>query len=166
EAIRQHMDQKAADELSAVERHRFLPVAVTIVLPAEADLAVVDRQQSIVGDGDAVRVAADVLQHLCRTGERALGVDYPVGGIQWRKVAAERCRLLEMLLRVEEAQLPGVKRLLQVAQEQPAEQPRENPDWKKEAGPAGDPALAVRCNPTTRHQAVQVRMVTPTPTIP
>jgi len=33
------MDHETADELRAIERHRLLAVAVSVILPAEADLA-------------------------------------------------------------------------------------------------------------------------------
>src|SRR5271166_6581444 len=45
EPVRQDMDQETADELPAIERHRLLAVAVPVILPAEADLAVVHGQQ-------------------------------------------------------------------------------------------------------------------------
>src|SRR5215213_2753330 len=76
-----------------------------------------------------------------------------------RQVTTKRCRLLKMPMRVEEVQLAGSERPLQITQEQSAEQPRQYPDGQEEAGSARNPALAVRRNSTTRHQAVQMRMV-------
>ena len=64
---------------SADKRHRLLLVVVAIVLPAETDLTVLDVEQAIVGDGDAVGIAADVVEHLLGSGERALGIDHPFG---------------------------------------------------------------------------------------
>jgi hypothetical protein len=46
EPVRQDMDQETADELRAIERHRLLAVAVPVILPAEADLAVVSMDSS------------------------------------------------------------------------------------------------------------------------
>jgi hypothetical protein len=51
---------------------------VTIILPAEPDLVVFDVQQAVVGDGDAVRIAAHVVEDLLRSSEGALGVDHPL----------------------------------------------------------------------------------------
>src|ERR1700735_2728260 len=50
EPVRQHVDQEAADEFPTFQGHGFLAVAVSIILPAEADLAVVTGHQAIVGD--------------------------------------------------------------------------------------------------------------------
>ena len=47
-----------------------------IILPAEAD-AVVAVEKPAIGDGDAMGVAAEVVEDLCGTAERALGVDDP-----------------------------------------------------------------------------------------
>src|SRR5438132_2613421 len=64
EAIGKDVKEEAADELVGAERHRLLPVAVAVILPAKTDLAVVDADQAIVGNGDAVGVAGDIGQHL------------------------------------------------------------------------------------------------------
>src|SRR6202020_2500782 len=53
-SVRQHVDQKTAHELPAVQRHRLLAVPVAVLFPTEADLVVVHRQQAIVRDRDAV----------------------------------------------------------------------------------------------------------------
>ena len=58
EALRQHMDQEAPDELGRCQCHR-LPAGGaigTIILPAEGDAAIVGGDEAPVGDGDAVRV--------------------------------------------------------------------------------------------------------------
>ena len=48
EAIRQDVDQEAANELVGRQRHRAVMAGMAIVFPAEADLAVVDGQQAAV----------------------------------------------------------------------------------------------------------------------
>jgi hypothetical protein len=59
EAARQHVQEKAADELGGVERHGLEPVAAfdPIVLPLEGDALAVKRDQPGVRDRDAVGVA-------------------------------------------------------------------------------------------------------------
>ncbi|BCH12571.1 hypothetical protein MesoLj131c_68290 (plasmid) [Mesorhizobium sp. 131-3-5] len=52
-------------------------VVVAIVLPAEADLSVVQAHEAAVGDGDAMGVAAQIGEDLFGTAERGLGVDDP-----------------------------------------------------------------------------------------
>src|SRR4051812_20705869 len=45
--FRQDMDQEAANKLVGGEGHGGVRVAVPVVFPAEADLAVVDREQAL-----------------------------------------------------------------------------------------------------------------------
>jgi hypothetical protein len=47
-AFGQNVQQEAADELGGGERHGLLPVAVAIVFPAKADLALVDVDKAVV----------------------------------------------------------------------------------------------------------------------
>jgi hypothetical protein len=73
------MYQKAPDELVGAQCHRLLLVATTIVLPAEANPAILDVEDAIVGYGDAVCIAADIVQNLLRSCEGGLGIDHPFG---------------------------------------------------------------------------------------
>ena len=66
----------------------------------------------------------------------------------------------------EELQAVGVVRGGQLFQEPATEEAREHPDGEKEAGPAGNPALAVWREAAARYDDMGVRMVAPTPTIP
>jgi len=51
---------------------------VSRVPPTKGDLAIGQRDQSMVGDGHAMGVAAEVLQHVLRTAERWFGIDDPI----------------------------------------------------------------------------------------
>ena len=59
EAARQHVQEKAADELVGVERHGLEPVAAfdAVILPLEGDALLVERDETGVRDGDAMGVA-------------------------------------------------------------------------------------------------------------
>ncbi|BCH19693.1 hypothetical protein MesoLjLa_65440 (plasmid) [Mesorhizobium sp. L-2-11] len=59
--------------------HDLLPIAVPIVLPVEGDFVVLDGDEAIVGNGDAVGIAADVIEDLFGSGEGRLGIDDPLG---------------------------------------------------------------------------------------
>ena len=50
---------------------------MTVIPPAEKDEAVFDLEEAMIGDSDAVGVAAEILDHLSRAAEGALGVDDP-----------------------------------------------------------------------------------------
>ncbi len=58
--------------------HDLLLAAVRIVFPAKRDSIILERNQSMVGDGDAVRIASKVVQHMLGTAEGRLGIDHPV----------------------------------------------------------------------------------------
>jgi hypothetical protein len=93
EASGQDVAQEAADELDRVEGHDAAAVVVSGVSPAEAHLAVVEAEQSPVGDGDAMGVAGQVLQHVFRTAEGRLGVDRPISLAQRTKQGVKCTRL-------------------------------------------------------------------------
>ena len=78
EAFWQHVEEEAAQELGGLERHDALLAAVGIVLPAKADALSVEGQQAVIGNGDAMGVAAQVAQHLCGSAEGRLGIDDPL----------------------------------------------------------------------------------------
>jgi hypothetical protein len=59
----------------------------------------------------------------------------------------------------EEAQLAALVGVSEFLDEAAPEQPREHPHGKEEARPAGDPGLAVRCEPATRDDTVHMRVV-------
>ena len=60
-------------------------------------MVVVDVGQPIVGDGDAMRVAADVVEDLLGSRERPLGIHDPVLLPEWREIGAPGVRIMEPL---------------------------------------------------------------------
>ena len=66
-ALREHVQQEPADELFGSDGHRALHVSMSVVPPTEGHVVAVKREQSMIGDGDAMRVTAEithVAQHL------------------------------------------------------------------------------------------------------
>src|SRR6267154_1466781 len=74
EALGQNVEQKATDELIGFERHHLGLVVVTIVLPTEADMAILAGEQPAVGDRDPMGVPQPSVHrdHPCE-GDRSLG---------------------------------------------------------------------------------------------
>ena len=72
------MQQKAAQELIDGQRQQPLLVGMGGVSPAEGDVALFEGDESMVGDGDAVGVAAEITQRMFRSAEGWLGIDDPV----------------------------------------------------------------------------------------
>src|SRR5271165_1777680 len=84
EAARQHVQEKAADELAGVERHGLEPVAAfdAVILPLEGPALLVERDEPGVRDGDAMGVAGEIGENGLWPGERPLGVDHPFRAAQ------------------------------------------------------------------------------------
>ncbi len=120
------MEQKSSDELVRRKGHGFLLIVVAVVSPGEFHLAIFDVDEPMIGNGDAVRVAADIVHHLLWPGERWLGVDDPFHISHWIEITGESLWILQCLKQREELQLTTVECLLQIPQEQSAEEPREH----------------------------------------
>lgn len=82
----QDVEQKAADEFAGGERRRLrsLRGIGTVVLVGEADAAILDVEQPVIGNRHAMSVATDVVEDLLWAAEWPLGVDDPFG-LRWRK---------------------------------------------------------------------------------
>lgn len=64
EALREDMQQEAADEFRSIERHDFFCAALLIVFPEKGNLSLLHANQPVVRNGDAMCVAAQVAQDL------------------------------------------------------------------------------------------------------
>ena len=52
--------------------------AMGIVFPPECNFAVVKTNQAMIGDGDPVRVAGQIMEDMLRSTKRPFGIDDPV----------------------------------------------------------------------------------------
>src|ERR1700686_3618690 len=95
------MQEEAAQELIQGYGYQFLLIVVSRVPPAKGDLAVGQRDQSMVGDGDAMGVTAEIVEHILGAAEGWLGVDHPVFAKQRSQPGGEEFGLRE------ERQIPG-----------------------------------------------------------
>jgi hypothetical protein len=59
----QHVDQERANELDRIQGHGLGAGVIGILLPVEADVAIFQSAKPVVGDGDAVSVASQILEH-------------------------------------------------------------------------------------------------------
>jgi hypothetical protein len=101
EAFGQDVAQETADELTGGKRHPLVSGAAVgaIVLVAEGDAVLVERDQPAVGDGDAVGVARQIGEHRLGSAERGLCIDVPGDPAQRRQVGREGLALGEELFR-------------------------------------------------------------------
>ena len=89
EALGEDVQEEAASELSEREREGPGP-ATPVVLVAEAHGLVIDVEQAMVRDRDAVGVAGQIFEYALRALERRLGVDHPFGAGCLMEIAVER----------------------------------------------------------------------------
>ena len=75
-------------------------------------MTVLHLEQALVGEGDAMRVAADVLQDLVRTGEGPFGIDDPVGLPRGLEMRGEGRPVGQGVEGTGEVQPPGIERVL------------------------------------------------------
>ena len=129
---------------------------MTVVAPAEADLTVLDGEEAVVGDGDAVGVAPEVVENLLGPGEGALGVDDPLGLAERLEVAGEGVGVIERGEGVAELEPAGAEGLLEPFEEEAAEQAGEDANGEEEAGAAGDPEVTLGSDAAAGDDAVQV----------
>ena len=71
-AGREDMEQEAAQEGMRVHRHLLQPLSLPTVAIGEADLTLTDVNQAGVREGDAMRVAAEIVDDLGRARKGAL----------------------------------------------------------------------------------------------
>jgi hypothetical protein len=69
----------------------------------------------VVGDGDTVGVASDIVEDLGWPGKRPLRVDHPLGVPDRHQIPPERGRFMKMAVRGEKVQLPSGECLPQVS---------------------------------------------------
>ncbi len=159
EPARENMEDESAQKLHGIQGPGAQPVPVGVVFPAEGHGAVFQGHEPPVGDGHTMGVACEVCQHMGGVPQRFGGMHHPLGRPQGVEKALPALRLRECLTASgTEEGAPGIC-LPQGGDEQPAKQPTEDAHWEKEAGTAGHPSRAVRCQAPARDDTMEVRMV-------
>lgn len=74
--VRKDVEEETADELLGSDN------GVLSVLGAEADSTIVEGDEPVVGNADAMGITAQVLEDLLRPGERALRIDHPILAVE------------------------------------------------------------------------------------
>jgi hypothetical protein len=128
------------------------------VAPTKGNLVVGARDESMVGDGHAMSVTAEILEHVLWATERWFCIDHPILSEQWSQPGSESLRQSERCQIPREAELAVPEGALETSNELAAKNATEHPDGKKE--PVG------RCNPqgvigrqsTGRNDTVDMRM--------
>lgn len=78
ETFGEQMKEKPTQKLVCRNCHESPPVFVCRVSPAESDFIVCKGYQPLIGNGDPVRVAAEIAEDMFRAAEGSFAVNNPV----------------------------------------------------------------------------------------
>lgn len=143
EAARQNMQQEPAQELLGGQRHLPLFALVSVVFPPEGDLAIGKIHDPVVGDGDAMRIASQVVENVFRSSEWPLGVNHPVLTKQRAEKSVEGLFLGQAFDTTGEGQFSLAKSPLQSGDELAAKDTAEHLYRQEERVARVNPALVV-----------------------
>ena len=87
-SFRQDVLQETVQKFLAGQRHGALLVVVCVIFPSEDHLGLVDRENAVVGNGHAVRIASQIMQDVFGSAKRWLGVNDPI----FLKQGVQECR--------------------------------------------------------------------------
>ena len=113
-----------------------------------------------------MRVASQIVQHVLGAAERRLGIHNPVLPTKLAQETGEALLLMKGNALTEEAQLADCKEPSQSSDELLPKNATEHLDREKEVGLRSDPPGVVWSEATSRNHVVEMRMQTPTPTVP
>ena len=133
-------------------------VVVSGIAPTKRDLPIRKRDQSMVGDGHAMSVPAQITEHMLWASERTFRVDHPVLSEQWSEPRRKDFRLSEELQVSMKVELAVMKGALERFAELAAKGSAKHLDGKKGVVAWFDPACAIGGQPTGRHHAVYMRV--------
>jgi len=126
------VQEEAAQELIDGQSHQPLLVAVGGVSPPERNIASGKSDESVVGDGDAVGVSAEIAYGMLGTTEGRFAIDHPVMPEQLAEPGGEDLGLSEAFQIAIEAQLSFAAGALQGSHELTAKNPAQHLDGKEE----------------------------------
>jgi hypothetical protein len=104
----------------------------------------------MVGDGYAMGVAVQILEHVLGAAEWWFGVDDPRFSKQWPAPGGKGPRLSEWSQIAGKVQLPSLKSRLETGDELPAKYAPEHVDGEKESRVRPNPVCAIEGEPTRR----------------
>lgn len=159
EAFGQDVQEEAAEELLRVESHDALLAAVSIIAPAEADSLSIEGREPMVGDGHAVGVATEIVQHMGRAAEGWLGVDEPLLLGEPDGQIFEPCRITEIGCGPAAVELVVAVEVAQSTEELLVEHPSQCWNGQEEQRVFGvDPSLMIGRQAAAGDDAVDVIM--------
>jgi len=80
ESMWQDVDEEAADELVGIEGHGFVSVSLfsPVIFVFEGNAMITLGYQAVVGDGDAVSIAGEIVKYGLGSVEGTFGIEIPL----------------------------------------------------------------------------------------
>ncbi len=157
----EHMDEEPAQELVRIKPHDLHTVSTfdPAVFPAEHHGSGISADRAAVGDGNPMRVAAEVCQYGFGSAEGRFGIDHPFGLAKRRKPGGKCINVCQPGQIAEEGELSRPMQRDQTFDEQPTEQSGQHPDMQEEPRLAANPTDAILREPASWYDHVDVGMV-------
>ena len=159
EARGKHVEQEAAQELLHRQGHQTLLVTMRGVSPAKGDLAALEGDQAVIGDGHAVGVAAEITENIFGATEGRFAVDHPVVTEEGAEEGSESLRFRQKLEVPVEAELAVGEGLPESVDKLAAENTTQHLSGEEEAIAGVDPALVIEGEATGRDHAMDMGMM-------
>lgn len=118
--------EKSSDEFVDFQGHGFGATAMAIVSPCEGDTAVFQVDQAVVGDGDAMGVAREVIEDFRGAAEGRRGVNDPVNPAVFLQKTFESLGLCKSCDIAVELELSFVEGLFERLEKEPPIEARES----------------------------------------
>ena len=152
------MEQESPQELIGGHGHQPLFVFVRIILPAEGDFAVGKVHDPVIGNGDSMSVAGQILENMFRSAEWRLRIDYPVLTEQRSKEGMERFPFCEHFHPAGELSSPAWKALFSPSVNFPRNTSASTFTGRKKLVARVNPALVIGRKTTGGDHAMDMRM--------
>ncbi len=134
------VEKETADKLHGIEGHNLEALAVLRVPPPEADTILRQAQQSAVGDGHAVGITSQILEHVLGPVHGWLGIYDPLGLAELIEPGMKSSRVSERGHLPVKAELPLGKSLSEKGQQLFPEQTAQDLNRQEELRPARNPS--------------------------
>ena len=134
------VEKETADEFHGLQTHDLEAFAILRIPPPEVDTIVCQAHQSAVGDGHAVGITSQILEHVLGAVQGRLSIDDPLGLALWIEPGMECSGVGEPGQLPAELQLAFGKSYFQEGQQLLPEQTAQDLGGQEELWPTGYPS--------------------------
>jgi hypothetical protein len=154
--VGEDMEQEAAQELGYRDRQGAFLVAMCGVPPAKGDLALVEGDQAMVGNGHAVGVATEILQDMFGTSKGWFAVNHPIVTEEWTQEGGKCFWVSQELQLPMEWQLVAGEGALEGSHELAAKEAAERLDRQEEAIARTNPSRVIEGQSASGNHAMDM----------